>query len=226
MTYKEVIELLATNKNQRGIDNWDRTGFKGLKSWGIGLTQIRKLAKKVERNHNLAFELWKSDYFDARQMACLIEEYKKVTEAQIDLQVKSINFWLLSHTYIGDLVAKTQYAQKKADQWIAEQDNLLLRCGFLLLYWLAKDNKKLPDSYFEAYFYQIKNLQQEENFVKDAMNNALLSIGKRNKSLHGQALDIASANGTVNVDYGDNSCQAVDVVKHLTSDYVTNKFEL
>ena len=111
MTYKEVIELLATNKNQRGIDNWDRTGFKGLKSWGIGLTQIRKLAKKVERNHNLALELWKSDYFDARQMACLIEEYKKVTEAQIDLQVKSINFWLLSHTYIGDLVAKIETAR-------------------------------------------------------------------------------------------------------------------
>jgi 3-methyladenine DNA glycosylase AlkD len=180
----------------------------------------------VGRNHQLSLKLWDSDYFDAKLMACFTEEYKKVTEEQIDIQVKSVNFWLLSHTYIGDLVAKTQHAQMKADLWIAEQDNLLRRCGFLLLYWLAKDNKKLPDSYFEVYFLQIKYLQQEENFVKDAMNNALFSIGKRNLNLHRQSLKLARANGVVIVDYGDNSCQAIDVVKHLTSDYVTKKLRL
>ena len=48
MTKAEVIKLLRENKNERGIANWKKQGEKGtsLKSFGIGLTQLRKIAKK------------------------------------------------------------------------------------------------------------------------------------------------------------------------------------
>jgi len=44
----DVIALLDENKNQRGIDNWQKLSNKHeLTSYGIGLTQLRKLAKKL-----------------------------------------------------------------------------------------------------------------------------------------------------------------------------------
>jgi len=47
MDQQAVFDLLEQNKNQRGIDNWEKmsdTG--GLTSYGMGLTVHRKLAKK------------------------------------------------------------------------------------------------------------------------------------------------------------------------------------
>ena len=55
------------------------------------------------------------------------------------------------------------------------------------------------------------------------MNGSMLSIGKRNPYLHGKTLAVARAIGPVEVDYGDNSCQALDIVKHLTSDRLLKK---
>ena len=48
MTKTQVMELLKENRNERGIENWKKMGVKtgGLKSFGIGLTQLRKLAKR------------------------------------------------------------------------------------------------------------------------------------------------------------------------------------
>ncbi len=56
------------------------------------------------------------------------------------------------------------------------------------------------------------------------MNTSLLSIGKRNAELHEKTLTAAKAIGKVEVDHGDNSCQVLDIAKHLTSDYVLKKF--
>ena len=39
------------------------------------------------------------------------------------------------------------------------------------------------------------------------------------------AIEAAQAIGPVDIDYGDdNSCEPLDVLKHLTSDYVVKKF--
>ena len=53
MTKSEVMALLKENKNERGIANWKKVGSNELKSFGIGLTQLRKLGKKVGRHHGL-----------------------------------------------------------------------------------------------------------------------------------------------------------------------------
>jgi hypothetical protein len=57
------------------------------------------------------------------------------------------------------------------------------------------------------------------------MAGALLGIGKRNKELNQAAIRAAKAIGPIDVDYGDdNRCEPVDVLKHLTSDYLKKKF--
>ena len=53
-----------------------------------------------------------------------------------------------------------------------------------------------------------------------------MAIGLRNVALNKRALKAAKKIGKVEVDYGDNSCQAVDVIKHLTSDRIKEKFNL
>jgi 3-methyladenine DNA glycosylase AlkD len=75
----EVFALLETHKNERGIQHWNQcyaTRQGALKCFGIGLTVLRKLAKKIGRNHKLALQLWTSDFYDEKFISLLIDDPK------------------------------------------------------------------------------------------------------------------------------------------------------
>ena len=96
----EVFALLETHKNERGIQYWNQryaTRQGALKSFGIGLTVLRKLAKKIGRNHKLALQLWTSDFYDAKIISLLIDDPKKISREQVEEQVEEMNqnIWLM-----------------------------------------------------------------------------------------------------------------------------------
>jgi hypothetical protein len=75
MTKSDVLKLLADNQNPRGIQNWqDLEPGSAYKSFGIGLTVLRTLARQVGKDHDLARELWDSDYYDMKVLAVLIDD--------------------------------------------------------------------------------------------------------------------------------------------------------
>jgi len=227
MNKTEVMGLLKENKNERGITNWKKRDEK-LKSFGIGLTQLRKLAKQVGRNHKLALQLFKSDVYDAKVVGLLIDEPKLVTREQAEEQVEQLHGGMLSHVFAScdATLAKTPIAFELACDWMQSKDHVRRRCGFTLLYELSKKNVKgMDDDFLEERILHIQStIHGEEMWVRESMLGALLGVGKRNKRLNKAAVRAAKAIGDVHIDYGDdNSCEPVDVLKHLTSDYLTKK---
>jgi 3-methyladenine DNA glycosylase AlkD len=222
MTIGDVLALLERNRNDRGVAHWERLyPTSKLRSFGIGLTQLRKLAKQVGRDHELAGQLWASDVYDAKVIALLIDDPKAMTRVQAEAQVEGAGSYMLSHVYCScdAPLAKAPFARDLAVAWAAAKDHGRRRCGYLLLYELAKGRKDpaLTDAFFTDYLDRIGNtIGKEENLVKDAMNAAVLAIGKRNPALRQKAMVVARAYAPLRVDYGDNACEVMDVVKHLT----------
>ena len=64
MDKEAIYKLLDDNKNPRGIENWNKMEIQDWSSFGIGLTQLKKLAKQIGRNHDLAQVLWKEPNYD------------------------------------------------------------------------------------------------------------------------------------------------------------------
>lgn len=232
MTKTEVIKLLRENKNERGIANWTKQGEKetGLKSFGIGLTQLRKIAKKVGRDHRLANSLWNSDYYDAKVVGLLIDEPNKLTREQIEEQVEGLAGGYLSHVFSScdATLPKAPFAFEVACDWLESDDGMRRRCAYGLLYELSKMKKVdgMTDEFLLECISQIQNsIHDEENmWVRESMNGALMGIGKRNKKLNSAAIKAAKAIGPVDIDYGDdNSCEPLDVLKHLESDFLQKK---
>ena len=94
------------------------------------------------------------------------------------------------------------------------------------VYELAKDkkDKRLTDEFFLGCVEKIGNtIAKEENWVRVGMGGALMSIGKRNKKLNAAAIKLAKAIGPIHFSDGDRKCEPMDVLKHLTSDYLRNK---
>ena len=229
MTKTQVLELLKENRNERGIAHWKKKPRK-LKSFGIGLTQLRKLAKQVGRDHKLAQQLWKSDIYDAKVVGLLIDDPKQLTREQAEKQVDGLNAGMLTHVFAScdATLAKTPFAFELARDWMESQDDVRRRCGYALLYELSKKKiEAMDDAYFLGRIDHIRDtIHGEEMWVREAMAGALLGIGKRSKKLNKAAIRAAKAIGPLHIDYGDdNSCESLNVLKHLTSDYLKKKLE-
>jgi 3-methyladenine DNA glycosylase AlkD len=230
MTKTEVLTLLKKNRDARGETNWkamgDRTG--GLASFGIGLTKLRAIAKEVGRDRDLALKLWNERNHDAKIIGLLIDDPKQITREQVETQVGDAAPGMLSHVLSScdATLAKSPIAFDIAKDWMASADPVRRSCGYGLVYELAKNkkDKRLTDEFFLGCVETIgKRIATEANPVRVGMGGALLSIGKRNKKLNAAATKVAEAIGPIDFSDGDRQCEPMNVLKHLTSDYLRNK---
>lgn len=230
MTKAEVLEILKESRDPRGEAHWKKMGEKtgGLASYGIGLTRLRAIAKQVGRDHELALKLWNEKNHDAKVVGLLIDDPKLLTREQMEMQVDGAGPGMLSHAMVacGAVLPKSPIAFEIAKDWMASKDPVRRDCGYGLVYELAKDkkDKRLTDEFFLGVVEKIgKTIAKEENWVRVAMGGALMSIGKRNKKLNAAAIKVAKAIGPIHFSDGDKKCEPMDVMKHLTSDYLRTK---
>ncbi|MBN4059079.1 DNA alkylation repair protein [Endomicrobium sp. AH-315-J14] len=230
MNTTQVLKLLKANKNPRGIENWKKIeqGSDGLASFGIGLTQLRKLAKKVGRDHVLAQMLWRLDNYDARVIGLLIDDPKKLTRDHAEAQVEDLHHGMLVHVFAScdATLAKTPYVVELSVAWLKHKDPIRRRCGYGLLYEISKDKRKNApdDAFFLSHVKHIdKTYKMEDPDVMLSIGGALMGIGKRNKTLNQAALKVARKMGPI---AHSPQCDPFDVVKHLTSDALTKKLSL
>jgi 3-methyladenine DNA glycosylase AlkD len=230
MNKAEVIELLEEHRNERGIDHWKRLNPEPetLKSFGVGLTVLRKLAKKIGRDHEFAKELWESDIYDVKVISLLIDDPKLMTVEQAETQVDQLYKGYLAHVFSScdAALAKTSFVVPLLMDWVNSDSTMRKLCGYGLLYEVSKSYKKSApdDAFFLDRIEQILNsFTDEKNIVKLAMASALMGMGKRNVALNSAALKVAQKMGPIDVDSGVTDCEPFDVAKHLTSDYIKKK---
>lgn len=229
MKKSEILEYLKANQDARGIAHWkahkEKSG--GLKSFGIGLTNLRKFAKTVGRDPKLARQLWQSKIYEMKIIALLIDDPKNMTIEQAESQVEQLQGGYLAHVFSScdATLAKTPFVVELADKWIKSKDPVRRRCGYGLLYEISKSKKKSAptEEYFLAHIAHIdKTYQKRSTDSLLSMGGALMGIGKRSKKLNAAALKVATKIGPIDFD-PDGNCEPMDFSKHLTSDYVREK---
>lgn len=219
MTFEEIIDRFERMKNDRGVEIWARAGVSSERSYGIGVTKLKDLAKEVKRDHELAKKLWESNIHDGKLLSTMIEEPKQVTREQLQAQVTSIGTWLLADKFVENVVRKSAFAEELAEEWTQRPEELVRRCGWTIIKEQAARDKKLPDDYFLPWLERIeRELPEEQNWVRDAMNYAIIAIGSRSKRLNEAARKVALNVGRIEIEYGDNSCQTPDAIVILESE--------
>lgn len=230
MTVTEVLALLHAERDERGMTHWEKLGSRtaGMKSYGIGLSRLRKLAKKIGRDRELAKALWRSDAYDARVIALLVDDPARITREQAEEQVEELAGGMLAHVFAScdATLAKSPFAVELADQWVRSEDPVRRDCGYGLLYEASKlTGKKAPtEAFFLAHVERISmRIATEPESVRLAMGAALMGIGKRSAVLNAAALAVARAAGPIEFSSASGDCEPFDVVKHLTSDRLKEK---
>lgn len=222
MDFDEVIKRLYSMENQKNVEGMERFGIKHEKNLGISVTDLRKFAKQIGRDHELALKLWNTGIRDARMVAACIEDPKTVSEEQVESWLKDIKAWDLCDHCCGHLFDKTPFAYEKALEWSKREEEFQKRAGFSIVAWLAVHDKKKDDKWFENFLYIIKiESTDSRNYVKKAVNWALRQIGKRNWDMNKKA--IKTAEKILKIDDKTAKWNARDAIRELTSEKVKVK---
>ena len=182
---------------------------------GVSYSDLGKFQKKLKTNHDIALDLWDSGIHDAQILALMIADPQKADSKQLDTWTKSLTNYVITDAFAG-YVAKTPFAQAKAEAWIKSDHEWIGAAGWDILGALASNDSALPDSYFEPYLAIIeRDLHNAKNRTRYSMNNALIAIGARNPNLQPNAIAAAQRIGKVKVDHGLTNCKTPDAVSYI-----------
>jgi 3-methyladenine DNA glycosylase AlkD len=169
-----------------------RFGISSKNTLGIPVPELRRMARELGKNHELAIELWESGIHEARLLASMVAELEKFSEAEADSWIEDFDSWDVCDQACMNLLYATPFAFEKALEWSERKEEFEKRAGFALMACIAFKDKKAKDSDFESFFAAIKRESGDErNFVRKAVNWALRQIGKRNEKLRKRAIAVA-----------------------------------
>jgi len=189
---EEIIKILKSKANSKNVEGMARFGINKKGTLGIPIPELRKLAKEIGKNHKLANEIFNSGIHEARILAGYIAEPALMTEKEMDDWVMEIDSWDDCDQICSSLFDKTNFAYKKINEWSRRKEEFVKRTAFSLMACLAVHDKKAQDRQFSQFFDIMKReIGDERNFVKKAVNWALRQTGKRNLKLNKEAIRLA-----------------------------------
>jgi 3-methyladenine DNA glycosylase AlkD len=224
MRVQEALAALSSVSDPSAVSGMARFGIKVDKAFGVSVPALRKLARGLGKDHQLAQELWDSGLHEARELATMIADPKQVTEDLMERWVKDIDSWDVCDHCCGNLWDKTPFAYRKAREWSRRPEEFVKRASFSLIAALAVHDKAASDDAFTKFLPVIKRESiDERNFVKKAVNWALRQIGKRNRNLNRQAIEIARE--IQKLDSKSARWIAADALRELTNEKVRSRMK-
>ena len=179
----EVLAKLHASADAASVAGMARFGIDPEKALGIRVPVLRKLAREIGRDHELALELWDKGLRETRILASIIADPTRITPGLMDTWATQFRDWELCDQCCTNLFRHTPYGHTKAVEWSAREEEFVKRAGFSLMATLAVGDKKASDDVFEAYLPLIEREAVDgRNGVKKAVNWALRQIGKRDLS--------------------------------------------
>lgn len=214
MTLQEAIKLLKTAGTAQNRKVYKRHGI-GDKMFGVSFANLKAMQKRIKTDQELAERLWATGNHDARVLATMVADPAALTDRQVQAWVKDLDNYVITDSF-ASLVSQTPHARKKMEQWTASRNEWIGRAGWNLVIRFALETNEVPDRFFESYMKEIeKGIHARKNYVRDAMNGALIAIGIRTPKLEKAALAAAKRIGKVQVDHGETNCKTPDAAEYI-----------
>lgn len=178
--------------------------------FGVKLADLKKIAKKVKKNHELSLKLFDTGNSDAMYLVGLIADENQISKAELQKWAKKANWYLLSEYAVSSVAAESPFGLDLAQEWIKSEKENITSAGWAIYSGLLaiKPSEDLDLSEIEGLLDYIKtNIHEAENRVRYVMNNFVISVGTYIPSLTTKSIEVAKSIGKVSVDMGGTACK-------------------
>ncbi|MBT8233313.1 MAG: DNA alkylation repair protein [Saprospiraceae bacterium] len=178
--------------------------------FGVKVQDLKKIVKKVKKDHDLSLALFDTKNGDAMYLAGLIADENKITKTQLKKWAKLSNWQMISEYTVPWVASESDHGFDLAMEWIDSNKESIASTGWSTL---ASIVTVQPDENIDKKVYkQLLHRAKEEmdnapNRVKYTMNNFVIAVASYVESLSQTAIDIADEIGKVKVDMGDTACK-------------------
>ncbi len=222
MTKTEVMKELKANGTAQNRKVYARHGVTG-EMFGVSYAALGKLKKKIKTDQSLAEQLWATGNHDARTLATLIADGSRINARTLDRWANDADNRGLAAA-VSNVAAEAPSAKSRMKKWTTSKKEMVACTGWHVLASLAREDNGLSDAYFDRYIKMIESkIHKSDNWVKYAMNNALINIGVRNAALEKKATAAAKRIGKVEVDHGVTGCKTPDAAAYIKKTVAYNK---
>lgn len=214
-----VLQQLRDKGSEKNVDGMANFGMATDQRLGVPVPEMRKIAKSLGKDHELALKLWMTGVQEARIVASMIDLPEEVTEAQMETWVVDFNSWDVCDQVCLNLFDNSDFTDTKIREWSTREEEFVKRAAYALIAGVAWHDKQAHDDRFIGYLPIIKSGSTDDrNFVKKGVSWALRHIGKRNSKLNKAA--IKTAKEIQQVDSKAARWIASDVIRELESEKI------
>jgi len=209
MTFDEIMDALADYGNEQTKKVLTKHGAKEP-FFGVKVGDLKKIVKKVKKNHELALALYRTGNSDAMYLAGLIADEKQMTKELLQEWVEAAYWYMISEYTVPWVSAESDFGYELALEWIESPTEAIAAAGWATLTCLtsikqdeALDLTKIEDLMERA----ASEVHEAQNRVRYAMNNYIIGVGINVVSLTEKAKALGEKVGKVSVNMGGTACK-------------------
>jgi 3-methyladenine DNA glycosylase AlkD len=185
---------------------------------GVKVEDLKKIQKKVKKDHALALELYDTGISDAQYLAGLIVDPPKMTKAQLQKWAKTASWHMVGDYTVAWVAAESRFGAELAREWIDSKKEAIASSGWNTYSSLVsiKPDEELDRAELEKLLNRVqKEIHAAPNRVRYVMNAFVIAVGSYVPALAGKAKAVAKAIGKVEVDMGATSCKVPSALEYI-----------
>ena len=102
-------------------------------NWGVGLPELKAMAKEYGKDYDLAIALWKEDIRECKILATLMMPPERMLPEVVDIWMEQTPSQEIAEWATANLYQHLDYAPMLAFKWISSDKELPQICGYQLL---------------------------------------------------------------------------------------------
>ena len=218
MTFQEIMQFLEEHENPDGKKVLMRHGAREP-FYGVRIGDLKKVMKKVQKNHQLALRLYATGNSDAMYLAGLIADESRMSRQELRDWVRRAYWYMLSEVAVADVAAESPYWNEVSTEWMKSEREMIACAG-----WATYSSAVSTRPNEELDFEEIKGLldvversiHTAPNRVRYDMNHFVICVGSYIPELSEKARRVAEAIGKVSVDMGGTACKVPSAPDYIS----------
>ena len=186
--------------------------------FGVKIEDLKKIQKRIKKDHQLALELYNTGISDAMYLAGLIADDIQMARKDLQRWVEQAYWYMLSEYTVPWVAAGSKYGRELALEWIQSKKENIAVAGWATLSSLmaTKEDAELDLAELKELLRRVqKTIHDQPNRVRYAMNGFVIAAGAYVRALTDVALEAADKIGKVSVDMGGTACKVPDAAAYI-----------
>lgn len=217
MTVAEVMTFLEDHENPAAKPMLMKHGARDP-FFGTRIADMKRLVRKVKRDHELSLALWDTGNSDAMYFAGLIADETRITPDDLERWVRSAYWYLLAESSVAWVAAESPHGFDLARRWIDDNAEMVAAAGWATWSSLLsiRPNETFDAPEVDALLARVeRDIHGERNRVRYAMNGFVIAVGAYWPDYTARAKEIGARIGKVSVDMGGTACKVPIIAPYI-----------